>query len=65
MGKAFERISKSLQDAIDGKVIVHRPDQLSASAFVVTQTSTPEGQKRAARIVAEAFPNVIEKDATK
>ena len=65
MGKAFKRISKSLQAAINGEVIVHRPTQLAAAAFVVTQADTPEVQKRAARIVAEAFPNVIEKDATK
>lgn len=65
MGKAFKRIRKSLQDAIDGEVIVHRPVQKAAAAFVITQAGTPEGQKRAARIVAEDSKNVIEKDATK
>lgn len=52
-----------LETMIDGAVL--RSVQLAAAAFVVTQTSTPEEQKRAARIVAEAFPNVIEKDAKK
>lgn len=33
----------------------------AAAAFVVTQDDTPEGQKRAAQIVAEAFPNIVEK----
>jgi len=52
-----------LEAMIDGVAL--RPVQLAAAVFVITQADTTEGQKRAARIIAEASPNVIEKDATK
>jgi len=60
--EAQQRRIEELEAALSIKIDDARAFAASA-VFVITQADAPDGQNRAARIVAEAFPNVTEKDA--